>query len=79
MAHAHTCCSGWKKTSSSVLSLVHCYPLRSADAIQLATAVTLHDSFQAARFGPITVASADDRVLQAASQEGLPVENPTLQ
>ena len=58
--------------------LVRLYPLRSADAIQLATAVALHHTLQEAQFGPIIVASADDRILQAALQEGLPVENPNM-
>jgi hypothetical protein len=60
------------------LSLVRLYPLRSADAIQLATAVALRHTLREAQFGPIIVASADDRILQAAIQEGLPVENPNL-
>jgi hypothetical protein len=55
------------------------YPLRSADAIQVATAVALSLTLQEAQYGPVIVTSADDRVLQAAQQEGLPVENPNLQ
>jgi predicted nucleic acid-binding protein len=61
------------------ISLVQLYPLRSADAIQVATAVELSLTLQEAQFGPVIVASADDRVLQAARQEGLPAENPHLQ
>ena len=61
------------------ISLVQRYPLRSADAIQVATAVELSLTLQEAQFGPVIVASADDRVLQAARQEGLPVANPNLQ
>ena len=60
------------------LSLVRLYPLRSADAIQLATAVVLRHTLREAQFGPIVVTSADDRILQAAIQEDLPVENPNL-
>jgi predicted nucleic acid-binding protein len=60
------------------ISLVQRYPLRSADAIQVATAVELSLTLQEAQFGPVIVASADDRVLQAARQEGLPVANPNL-
>jgi len=61
------------------ISLVQRYPLRSADAIQVATAVELNLTLQEAQFGPVIVTSADDRVLQAARQEGLPVANPNLQ
>jgi hypothetical protein len=61
------------------ISLVQLYPLRSADAIQVATAVELSLTLQEAQFGPVIVASADDRVFQAARQEGLPVANPNLQ
>ena len=60
------------------ISLVRLYPLRSADAIQLATAVVLSHTLQEAQFGPIIVVSADDRLLHAALQEGLPVEDPNL-
>jgi hypothetical protein len=54
------------------------YPLRTADAIQISTALLLRQTLQEAQFGPVIVASADDRVLQAATQEGLPAENPNL-
>jgi|SRR5882724_3377783 len=60
------------------VGLVNEYPLRTADAIQLSTAMLLSQALQEAQFAPVIVASADDRILQAASHEGLPVENPHL-
>ena len=58
------------------VSLVRHYPLRTADAIQLASAVQLNQTLQEAQLGPATVVSADDRILDAASHEGLPIDNP---
>jgi hypothetical protein len=54
------------------------HPLRTVDAIQVSTAIRLSQALHEAQLGQIIVASADDRVLQAASQEGLPIENPNL-
>jgi hypothetical protein len=45
------------------ISLVQLYPLRSADAIQVATAVAPSLTLQEAQYGAVIVASADDRVL----------------
>ena len=59
------------------IGLVNQYPLRTADAIQLSTAILLSQTVQEGQFDPVIVASADDRVLQAASREGFPVENPS--
>ena len=60
------------------ISLVNHYPLRTADAIQLSTALLLAQTLRDAHFDPVIVASADDRILRAASREGLPVENPNI-
>ena len=60
------------------VTLMNRYPLRTADAIQISTAMLLRQTLQEAQFGPVIVASADDRVLQAVTQEGLPAENPNL-
>jgi uncharacterized protein len=60
------------------VTLMNRYLLRTADAIQVSTAMLLRQTLQEAQFGPVTVASADGRVLQAATQEGLPAENPNL-
>lgn len=51
-------------------------PLRSYDAIHLATALTAHQSLQARDLPGLTFVSADDRLNAAASAEGLPVDNP---
>lgn len=58
--------------------LLNRYPLRTVDAIQVATAVLLSRTLPANQFGPVIVVSSDDRILQAAVQEGLPIENPEL-
>ncbi|MGH8064434.1 MAG: type II toxin-antitoxin system VapC family toxin [Candidatus Entotheonellia bacterium] len=60
------------------VALMNRYPLRTADAIQVSTAILLSRTLHEVQFGPVIVASADDRVLQAAAQEGLPIENPNL-
>ena len=60
------------------VSLLRHYPLRTADAIQLATALQLSQTLQEAQFGSAIVVSADDRILDAAQHEGLPIENPNL-
>jgi predicted nucleic acid-binding protein len=54
------------------------HPLRTVDAIQVSTAIRLSQALHEAQLGQVIVASADDRVLQAASQEGLAIENPNL-
>jgi predicted nucleic acid-binding protein len=50
------------------MSLLRRHPLRTADAIQLATALQLSQTLQEAQLGPIIVASADDRLLDAPSR-----------
>jgi hypothetical protein len=44
----------------------------------VSTAQLLSQTLNRAQVGQVIVASADDRVLHAASQEGLPIENPNL-
>jgi uncharacterized protein len=58
------------------IMLLNRHPLRTADAIQVATAVLLSDTLPLDPFGPVTIVSSDDRILQAAAREGLPIENP---
>ena len=65
-------------TIDRAVVLMNRYPLRTADAIQVSTAQLLSQILDRAQVGQVIVASGDDRVLQAASQEGLPIENPNL-
>jgi len=58
------------------ITLLNRHPLRTADAIQVATAVLLNHTLPVDQFGPVIIVSSDDRVLQAAAREGLPIENP---
>jgi len=56
--------------------LLERHPLRAYDAVHLATALLVHRKLISARRpGPIFLC-ADDRLLQAASAEGLAVDNP---
>jgi predicted nucleic acid-binding protein len=57
------------------ISLLNRHPLRTADAIQVATAVLLSHTLPADQFGPVIMVLSDDRILQAAMGEGLPSEN----
>lgn len=52
--------------------------LRAYDAVQLAVALDLHLLHQKAGFGPMTFISADGKLNEAATAEGLVVENPNL-
>jgi hypothetical protein len=56
--------------------LVERYPLRSYDAIHLATALAVQQSLQRRNLSPLTFLSADDRLNDAVTQEGLVVDNP---
>ena len=53
--------------------------LRAFDAIQLASALESNDRLLAARLSPVTFASADARLLQAARDEGLMTMDPHSQ
>ena len=50
--------------------------LRAYDAVQLAVALDLHQRHQDAGFGPVTLVSADMPLNDAATGEGLAVEDP---
>jgi hypothetical protein len=52
--------------------------LRGCDAIQLASALALHDALRQNDLPGITFVCADDDLLSAASTEGLAIENPNL-
>jgi predicted nucleic acid-binding protein len=62
----------------NAVALMNRHPLRTADAIQVSSAMLLSQTLHGVQLGLVIVASADDRVLQAASQEGLPIEDPNL-
>lgn len=61
-------------TIERAVALMNRYPLRTADSIQVSTARLLSQTLNSAQVGQVIVASADDRVLHAASQEGLPIK-----
>jgi len=52
------------------------YPLRAYDAIQLASALRANRALQAAFRPPLLFLSADDRLIIAATYEGLATDNP---
>jgi hypothetical protein len=52
--------------------------LRGCDAIQLASALALHDALRQNDLPGITFVCADDDLLSAATAEGLATENPNL-
>lgn len=52
------------------------HPLRAYDAIHLAAAVVSNQALVARDLPPLLFLSADDRLNQAASVEGLAVDNP---
>lgn len=62
----------------NAVALMNRHPLRTADAIQVSSAMLLSQTLHGVQLCLVIVASADDRVLQAASQEGLPIEDPNL-
>jgi predicted nucleic acid-binding protein len=52
------------------------YPLRGYDPTHLATALAVNQQLAEAGEASLIFLSADDRLLEAASAEGMPVENP---
>lgn len=56
--------------------LLETYPLRAYDAVHLAVAVVSNHALLANELTPLIFISADDRLNQAASAEGLVVDNP---
>jgi uncharacterized protein len=57
-------------------NLTDSYPLRAADAIQLACAIYADVRVKAATADPLIFLSADTRLLTAANAEGLLTDNP---
>ena len=60
------------------MRLGNAHALRAYDAVQLAVALEVNRSHQAAGSSPITLVSADRDLNDAATAEGLTVENPNL-
>ncbi len=56
--------------------LVAKHPLRTLDALQLASAILANRVFIRLNLSALAFLSADDRLLQIARQEGLTTENP---
>ena len=52
------------------------HALRADDAVQLAVALEVNRSHQADGFGPVTLISADQALNDAATAEGLAVDDP---
>jgi len=52
------------------------HPLRAYDAVQLAAALIANAALLAGALPPLTLLSADARLLHIASVEGLSIENP---
>lgn len=57
-------------------TLLERHVLRAYDAVQLASALIVHHALIAAAMPPLTVLSADTRLLAAAQAEGLLIDNP---
>jgi uncharacterized protein len=58
------------------MRLGNAHALRAYDAVQLALALEVNRSHQADGFGPVTLISADQALNDAATAEGLTVEDP---
>ena len=54
------------------------YPLRAYDSVQLASASAANQALVDRELPALVFVSADDRLLKAATAEGLAVENPNL-
>ena len=62
--------------ADSARALLEHHALRSYDAIQLASALITSEALQAAGLSVPIFLAADDRLLNAAQAEGLPIDNP---
>jgi predicted nucleic acid-binding protein len=58
--------------------LLDMYALRAYDSVQLASALSMNSQLQARRLPVLAFISADIRLLAAASDEGLAVDDPNL-
>jgi predicted nucleic acid-binding protein len=57
-------------------ALVERYPLRAYDAVHLASALAAQQFLAAREYPPLAFVSADDNLNDAATAEGLAVDNP---
>ncbi len=57
-------------------NLIERHPLRTLDAIQLASAIVANHLFVSLNLPALVFISADDRLLQIAQQENLETDNP---
>jgi len=60
------------------MRLGNAHALRAYDAVQLAVALEVNRSHRADDFGPVALISADEALNDAATAEGLTVEDPKL-
>ena len=60
------------------MRLGNAHALRAYDAVQLAVALEVNRSHQADGFAPVTLISADQALNDAATAEGLTVDDPNL-
>ncbi|MBC7869396.1 MAG: type II toxin-antitoxin system VapC family toxin [Chitinophagaceae bacterium] len=58
--------------------LLEKYPLRGADAVQLASAIEINTVIAGIGLSPLIFVSADQRLLAAAVNEGLMTDDPNL-
>ena len=58
------------------MRLGNAHSLRTYDAVQLAVALEVHRSHQADGFAPVPLISADQALNDAATTEGLTVDDP---
>ncbi|MCH8290681.1 type II toxin-antitoxin system VapC family toxin [Candidatus Poribacteria bacterium] len=65
-----------KTVIQRAMDLIHVYPLRGFDAVQLATALILEDNLKRSDLAGITFVCADKDLCDAARAEGLTPENP---
>lgn len=61
---------------AAAMSLARSHALRGYDAVQLASAIEVHQARVAANASPLTIVSADVPLNAAAVAEGLLVDNP---
>jgi hypothetical protein len=59
--------------------LLEQHSLRAYDAVQLASALLVHETLQAANLPPLTFLAADSRLLASAQTEGLLTASPNDQ